>query len=860
MSRMGKRITAVTLTFALTLVSVCGGVRIHGVTPKVKEAQAAEAQGKYVSSIMISNASSKQNAEKELGDEYTVLDTDFGKSAGTHAWIGYTTSDDPEMAITDIKVMDMEGNFNYSDYQDLLNKQKDAVEDQMKVILPAVKEYAKNYDAGYLSAVTMYDMLNYFYEDDSQKGMGDYLLDAGRALAMNPDNITVEDDLEKVILQGNNDAISSIENILLQAQGSEQKKGSWMIRLSKLGPNGLEAEYKQAYPGYNKKQIKNQMKQDLDEKANLILENLTVVQESFKECEASELWQAVESSEEDAIENVIDETVNTEDVALIDESTTEEEATKLVIDSANDAAEAADAGETMVETVLIMYMKGISYGEDTSMYDFFMREDLKAEDLYPMAYLISRGQESLMEDVGVYGLFISVLSEGKAEDADPEDKAAMEELLSSPHSVYEGVDRGIFEGDTAITGPAMQRMVTEDTVFLINGKVYYNLGIFALTIISLVAFVRNLDIKVVDGYYRGPDFIDKNTMQGSAKFRVGLDKIKAEYKEYRSMLDAKLKTFDRNYLRSELRYLEENGFLKKGSINYAAVTQDYFSEQVHTLTPAQQRAVLAPDGWVAKQRQKHNRALNQMINKNEKLLAAKKAKLDIKESKWILRGDLERKVGFWTRNGARIIAVVAAVAAVAMAAFEIYDLTSGGKDVVTYSDIDMPLRMIDRTYPTGSKEITYANYIAGLKANGKKADLHNWKGDGWLNIYTTIDTDAGDPILAQDFGVRGTATDADPDMIPVVRFGDSDAYDVSGSKGYLFFRRNAPASTGTEQVVAADTDDSQTPVDDAKATEEEAEVGGTVFGSPGMLWIVLIMLAVVAFGAAGAGVYFRKRR
>jgi hypothetical protein len=301
------------------------------------------------------------------------------------------------------------------------------------------------------------------------------------------------------------------------------------------------------------------------------------------------------------------------------------------------------------------------------------------------------------------------------------------------------------------------------------------------------------------------------------------------------MLKAKLKTFDMNYYRSELRYLEENGFLKKGSIDYAAVTKEYYSEQVNTLTKAQQRAVLAPDGGVAKHRQKAIRAHDQMMKKNEKLLAAKKAKLDIKDAKFRLRADLERKVGFWTRNGARIIAVVAAVAAVAMAAFEIYDLTSGGKDVVTYSDIDMPLRMIDRTYPTGSKEITYANYIAGLKANGKKADLHNWKGDGWLNIYTTIDTDAGDPILAKDFGVRGTATDADPNMIPVVRFGDSDAYDVSGSNGYLFFRRNAPASA-------------------------ETEIGGTVFGSPGMIWIVLIMLAVLAFGAAGAGVYHRRRR
>ena len=45
MSRIGKRITAVALTFALTLTSVCGGVRIHGVTPEVKEAQAAGSTG-----------------------------------------------------------------------------------------------------------------------------------------------------------------------------------------------------------------------------------------------------------------------------------------------------------------------------------------------------------------------------------------------------------------------------------------------------------------------------------------------------------------------------------------------------------------------------------------------------------------------------------------------------------------------------------------------------------------------------------------------------------------------------------------------------------------------------------------------
>ena len=105
---MGKatmRILSGILTFAVALTTICGGVRIHGVTPEETVSKAAEGQGKYVKTIEISNASDKAAAEAELGDEYTVLDTDFGKSAGVHSWIGYSTTDDPGQAITDIKVI-----------------------------------------------------------------------------------------------------------------------------------------------------------------------------------------------------------------------------------------------------------------------------------------------------------------------------------------------------------------------------------------------------------------------------------------------------------------------------------------------------------------------------------------------------------------------------------------------------------------------------------------------------------------------------------------------------------------------------------------------------------------------------------
>jgi hypothetical protein len=48
-----KKTTAVTLTLALTMASVCGGVRIQGVTHEVKEAQTAETGGKYIRDLKI---------------------------------------------------------------------------------------------------------------------------------------------------------------------------------------------------------------------------------------------------------------------------------------------------------------------------------------------------------------------------------------------------------------------------------------------------------------------------------------------------------------------------------------------------------------------------------------------------------------------------------------------------------------------------------------------------------------------------------------------------------------------------------------------------------------------------------------
>ncbi|MBQ7200206.1 MAG: hypothetical protein IJS24_02395, partial [Eubacterium sp.] len=747
--------------------------------------------------------------------------------------------------------------------------------DQMDVIVPAVKEYARNYDANCNGAVTMYYMLNGFYEDDSDKGMGDYLLDAGRTLEINPDDTEVMEDLTKVFMQGNDALIQTIESILIQAQGNKTKQSSWMIRLSNMGPDGLTKVYKQAYPKYSSGKLKNKIKEDLDDKASLILENLSTVQESLRESEESELWQAVENSDEDTVgdsmDEVIDEKLGTEDAADIDDTMTDEEALDAVAYSINDAVEASDMAVDMTSVALLMYMKAMGYGKDSdiSMYDFFMRDDLKKEDLYPMAYQISRGQCSLMEDVGVYGLFTSVLTEGEAQEPDPEEKASFEQMADTAHSVYEGVDRGIFESDTAITGPAMQRIQTTEDIPYLYQNGYYNLGIAAALVTMMFAIWKGSYHYVKNAWgeciYTGHGYYNRSNPRDMAKFDKAWDKLEADYTKYRTKLQKKAYKSAINCYKNELRYLEENKYLPKGSTKYQNLTRRTpYAEHINSL-PRKTYLQLYGKGGALEHFQD---PLKIRLAKNEILIDKRIDKFNAKATALEKRINVE--AGFWGKHAARIVAVVAGAVAIGMVIYEIYDMVHGGGTKITYSDIDMPLRMVDRTYPTGTDEITYVNYIAVTTSSDKKADLRNWKGDdGWLNIYTTTDTTMGDPILAEDFGVIGEAAPADLDLLTVRRFGDSDAYDVTEEKGYLSFRRDGATTesgqTEEETTVATDEEDTaetETPAaadGDAASGDEAAESTASVFGWPGLMWLIPVSLVVVAL-AVGTGIYFRRKK
>ena len=47
-------------------------------------------------------------------------------------------------------------------------------------MIPAIIEYTQNYDAGMKTASYIHTLLNVFHEDDSDKNVGDLLLELGR--------------------------------------------------------------------------------------------------------------------------------------------------------------------------------------------------------------------------------------------------------------------------------------------------------------------------------------------------------------------------------------------------------------------------------------------------------------------------------------------------------------------------------------------------------------------------------------------------------------------------------------------------------------------------------------------------------
>ena len=133
----------------------------------------------YLSDLKLAEADTEEEAKNLLtGEGYTVLDKNLNPGGDKAVYLGYKKSTNVDDAITDIRVMNMNGGFNITDYETIKN---DAIQEYKKTIdnyRIAAKEFAENYKIGKKEALLAYRQLNYYYVEKNgvKTNLGDYLL------------------------------------------------------------------------------------------------------------------------------------------------------------------------------------------------------------------------------------------------------------------------------------------------------------------------------------------------------------------------------------------------------------------------------------------------------------------------------------------------------------------------------------------------------------------------------------------------------------------------------------------------------------------------------------------------------------
>ena len=820
MKRMSKAVMAITLTFALTLTSVCGGVCIHGVTPEAKKSLAADTTGKYVKDIKISHKSSKDEAEKELGPDYTVLDRNFNKGMSGDSWIGYSTTNDPDLAITDIKAMGMDGNFSESDYKTFLDNHIKDVDEQLKVVIPAIIEYAKNYDSGMKTAEDICSLLNLYYEEDSGKNMGDLLLEMGRSLQKDKNDSNATGILKKIFVQGNNAAVIAIENLLVKAGDTKLvKNGSWLTRMSLLGPNGLYEIYKQVNKGKKKNAILNLMDADLGDEAKDLLAEMGHLREILDEAENSSFAEAAD--DEASVDKMVSDVVEAKPKDIPFDSDSDKLVEAMYAEAEN-ATNGISLNNEASHFVIAEILKDTPYGDDKSMYDFFMNEKIEKKDLYTLAYVLSDGQKGIIRDIGIYPIFESILTEYTEEN-----NSKLDEILDNSDlgegllSVYEGIDRSIFEGDTAITDDTLKNMETKQVFDVIqpDNKEASMLFAVAASIVGVVFTGAAITV-----------FQNRVYTTQTTAYRV-VEKITPVVKNMQKNL-VLMQTYDNVW---KLHYLELHYKISPfqeelGKIALDSTAKTKISELYTKTLEAMRKAGLTElaaevESFGAKTQKSfthfYKNAINLELYRNEAYTVTNRFKIP--------RGSVS----------SRILFTLGAVAAFAFAGYEIYCLTKK----TTYEFGHIPANMLSRTYGDNT---SYVTYHAVTDSTGKATDLHDSKGKGWQVIYTTSDCKAGEPVIASSLEILDASTTSDLEK-----------------KGLMYFGSSDPANLGDSKYTGKKTDQTYIFYKTDDASDEEVYAGdnteSSVFGGPGMIWIVLIMLVVAGFAAVG-GVIYRKRR
>ncbi len=349
----------------------------------------------YLSDLKMAEAATADEAKKMLIDVgYEILDKNLNPGGDKAVYLGYKKSTNVDDAITDVKVMNMNGGFNISDYETIFEEAMDTYSSEVNNLRVAAKEFAENYKAGKKEALNAYRQLNYYYVEND-KGvktyMGDYMLNF-------PEK---NEGFADILLKGNTNILNNIRILLSMGVADG---GDLIERIKTAAAD--ESTYTLAKHYDNAKELAGKIQQ-------------------FKKLLAEAKTEIAE------IEADPDMTEDEKEVALIFPKYT--------------------------ATLLLSFdyiLESIPCG-DTNYSDYFeTATDVDYKLLYPFVEAMTEGQRAM----AVSGQLHSVLVYNSVEMSDEELEAKLAETEKNlePLSVYLGTDMNLLEGAVAVTSDALR--------------------------------------------------------------------------------------------------------------------------------------------------------------------------------------------------------------------------------------------------------------------------------------------------------------------------------------------------------------------------------------------------------------------
>ncbi|MCR5587060.1 MAG: hypothetical protein K6F77_05965 [Lachnospiraceae bacterium] len=786
MNKITERVFAVFMVMILALLSPAN--RLEG-----SVAQAADSNIAYIKNLKVFVkthgdikdaeswcSSQPENKDKDKDNDWYAIPGDLNEGASgalkreVAVFICYQKTYEAKEAVRDIALMNEGGNYSVDEYKYLLDEQKDMYTDMVNDMKDMLKEYRTNYNNKVTCAVQAHDFLNTYIEDDSGKKLGDLLLDVS------------DEDLATILLQANGQVVIAVQEQLTSA--CDTNNATWLDRMSKIGSyDNLKKKFMTSYNINSKKAIAA-MDQKYKDKATIILNSW------------NDIRQHIDNMDNYVKNNGLDDM-------------SEEEYNDWLNKKTEENSDDAEFQVFMNEKIFTTAMAAYKY-EDSSIFNFFVQDATEfsgnnLRKLYPIAASLTDGQfAALNQTVSLYSILLAAINATGVNDTnvgmskelnnlDDEDAKEFEkdkEELSDkiddyteidPISIYEGVDREMFNGGVAVTSTAKDFGNARGTNWTDS---FVESGAFLGTAIGLAAgsLLFAAGAAIASRYAtKVADTIVENSFN---YFRQQAKAIQTSKTSELYSLDA---------------YFLKNGF--KGNENRLFMefeTASDITKQINTLKQAR-AAATAEEAFSEMDKIALNRTTTSYKSLRSKLLekgSALEATEGMAKTYRLIRG---LKIGL-------------TVFAILLAAF---DITMSIITLCKYYNrdhVDIPKFMVDMTYDE-NKERSFVSYKSVRDDEGSEGDLNGGGGKQWLAIYMTKDADAGDPILAPngintDFvlkykdskipeGYSPLHMFGEPNVAQNLTFSDGESgWSFNDKKGgiYLFFKRDPKAIEASE--------------------------------------------------------------